>query len=94
MRGSAEANSDGARREADEHREEAARDAAHVTAIAEQRLHELDLDTDRIWGERERIVANVRAAYRDLGADGIMSDDPRAIAPVVAAFRDGRHVAP
>lgn len=55
-----------AQREADEHRESAARDAAHVTAVAEQRLHELDLDTDRIWGERERIVADARDLARQL----------------------------
>jgi DivIVA domain-containing protein len=55
-----------AQREAKEHREEAARDAAHVTSVAEQRLHELDLDTDRIWGERERIVADARDLARQL----------------------------
>jgi len=55
-----------AQREAKEHREEAARDAAHVTSVAEQRVHELDLDTDRIWGERERIVADARDLARQL----------------------------
>jgi cell division septum initiation protein DivIVA len=55
-----------AQREAKEHREEAAREAAHVTSVAEQRLHELDLDTDRIWGERERIVADARDLARQL----------------------------
>jgi cell division septum initiation protein DivIVA len=53
-------------READDHREQAARHAAHVTAVAEQRVHELDLDTDRIWGERERIVADARDLARQL----------------------------
>ncbi len=55
-----------AKREAEEHRDQAARDAAHVTAVAEQRVHELDLDTDRIWGERERIVADARDLARQL----------------------------
>jgi DivIVA domain-containing protein len=55
-----------AQREADAHRDEAARQAAHVTAVAEQRVHELDLDTDRIWGERERIVADARDLSRQL----------------------------
>jgi DivIVA domain-containing protein len=55
-----------AQREAKEHRDEAAREAAHVTSVAEQRLHELDLDTDRIWGERERIVADARDLARQL----------------------------
>jgi len=55
-----------AQREADQHREQAARDAAHVTAVAEQRLHELDVDTDRIWGERERMVADAKDLARQL----------------------------
>ena len=55
-----------ANREAQEHRDDAARDAARVTALAEQRVHELDLDTDRIWGERERIVADARDLARQL----------------------------
>jgi cell division septum initiation protein DivIVA len=55
-----------AKREAQDHRDRAERDAAHVVSIAEQRLHELDLDTDRIWGERERIVADARDLARQL----------------------------
>jgi cell division septum initiation protein DivIVA len=55
-----------AEREAGEERARAKREAAHVTAVAEQRLHELDLDTDRIWGERERIVADARDLARQL----------------------------
>jgi DivIVA domain-containing protein len=57
-----------AQREADDHREQAARHAAHVTAVAEQRVHELDLDTDRIWAERERIVSDARDLSRQLTA--------------------------
>jgi len=57
-----------AEREADEHRQEAAREAAEVTALAEQRVNELDLDTDRIWAERERIVADARDLARRLQA--------------------------
>lgn len=55
-----------AKREAQQHRDSAERDAAHVVSVAEQRLHELDLDTDRIWGERERIVADARDLARQL----------------------------
>lgn len=55
-----------ARREAQEQRDQAERDAAHVISVAEQRLHELDVDTDRIWGERERIVADARDLARQL----------------------------
>ncbi len=55
-----------AEREAAQERAQAKREAAHVTAVAEQRVHELDLDTDRIWGERERIVADARDLARQL----------------------------
>ena len=57
-----------AEREAEDHRLAAERHAAEVTAIAEQRVHELDLDTDRIWAERERIVADARDLARQLQA--------------------------
>ena len=69
-----------AQREAREHRAQAEREAAHVTSLAEQRVHELDLDTDRIWGERERIVADARDLARqlnqlaDLAAERFPSD--------------------
>ena len=55
-----------AKREAQDHIDKAEREAAHVVSVAEQRLHELDLDTDRIWGERERIVADARDLARQL----------------------------
>jgi len=80
-----------AKHEAEEHRDQAAREAAHVTAVAEQRLHELDLDTDRIWGERERIVADARDLARqldqlaDLAAERFPSDSE---APKAASGRD------
>ena len=35
----------------------------------EEAANDISLDGFAGWGERERIVANVRAAYRDLGAD-------------------------
>jgi DivIVA domain-containing protein len=50
------------------HRAAAAKHAAEVTAAAEQRVHELDLDTDRIWSERERIMADARDLSRQLHA--------------------------
>jgi DivIVA domain-containing protein len=50
------------------HRASAAKHAGEVTAAAEQRVHELDLDTDRIWSERERIVADARELSRQLQA--------------------------
>lgn len=50
------------------HRASAAKQAAEVTAAAEQRVRELDLDTDRIWSERERIVSDARDLSRQLDA--------------------------
>jgi DivIVA domain-containing protein len=50
------------------HRAAASKQAAEVTAAAEQRVHELDLDTDRIWSERERIMADARDLSRQLQA--------------------------
>jgi DivIVA domain-containing protein len=42
--------------------------AGEVTAAAEQRVYELDLDTDRIWSERERIMMDARDLSRQLEA--------------------------
>jgi DivIVA domain-containing protein len=55
-----------ARREADTLITQAKADAVAITARAEARLRELDLDTDRIWAERDRIVADVRDLSRQL----------------------------
>lgn len=46
------------RAEAEDRLEQARREAAHTIDAAEQRVRELDADTDRIWGERQRIVAD------------------------------------
>lgn len=73
----AEARLESARREADERLESARREAEQritqanaeavaMTARAEARLRELDLDTDRIWVERDRIVADARDLARQL----------------------------
>jgi cell division septum initiation protein DivIVA len=49
--------------------------AAQVTGAAEQRVHDLDLDTDRIWAERERIVADARDLARQLYAIVELADE-------------------
>ncbi len=51
-----------ARREAEDQLQVARREAKQVTAGAEQRVRELDAETDRIWGERRRIVEDARPA--------------------------------
>jgi DivIVA domain-containing protein len=46
------------RSEAEDRLEQARGEAAQVAEAAEQRVRDLDADTDRIWLERERIVAD------------------------------------
>jgi len=57
---------EGARRASDERLGEAHREAAEITSRAEERLRELDVDTDRIWAERDRIVSDVRELAQQL----------------------------
>jgi cell division septum initiation protein DivIVA len=46
--------------EAEDRLESARREAAQIVQRAEDRLHELDAETDRIWAERHRIVEDTR----------------------------------
>ena len=48
------------RSEGEDRLEAARQEAARITAAAEQRLKDLDADTDRIWAERRRIVEDAR----------------------------------
>jgi hypothetical protein len=48
------------RREAEDRLEMARQEAIQITASAEQRIKDLDSDTDRIWAERLRIVEDAR----------------------------------
>lgn len=54
------------RREAEDRLEVARRDAAQMLADAEQRLKDLDSETDRIWAERHRIIGDTRGLAREL----------------------------
>jgi hypothetical protein len=56
------------RREAEDRLERARDEALQITAAAEQRLKDLDVDTDRIWAERMRIVEDARQLARELVA--------------------------
>ena len=58
------------RSEAEDRLEVARREAAQITAAAEQRVKELDAETDRVWAERHRIVEDVRELARQLVALG------------------------
>jgi hypothetical protein len=54
------------RREAEDRLEVARNEAAALIGSAEQRVKELDSDTDRIWGERRRIVGDARGLAHEL----------------------------
>ena len=54
------------RAEAEDRLEVARREAAEITADAAARVKELDVETDRIWEERHRIVEDTRELARQL----------------------------
>jgi DivIVA protein len=54
------------RREAEDRLEVARDEAAAIVSNAEQRVKDLDADTDRIWAERHRIVADTRGLAQEL----------------------------
>jgi chromosome segregation ATPase len=54
------------RSEAEDRLEEARHEAVRITAAAEQRLKDLDAETDRIWAERQQIVEDTRELARQL----------------------------
>jgi DivIVA domain-containing protein len=54
------------RSEAEDRLEAARQEAAQIVLRAEERVRELDAETDRIWGERHRIVEDTRELAREL----------------------------
>jgi DivIVA domain-containing protein len=54
------------RSEAEDRLETARQEAAQIISRAEQRVRELDAETDRIWAERHRIVEDTRDLAREL----------------------------
>lgn len=54
------------RREAEDRLEVARREAEQIIQRAEDRVRELDAETDRIWAERHRIVEDTRELAREL----------------------------
>ena len=54
------------RSEAEDRLEESRREAAQIVSTAEERVRELDAETDRIWAERHRIVEDTRELAREL----------------------------
>src|SRR5262249_29967990 len=54
------------RSEAEDRLEAARQEAAQIVTRAEERVRELDAETDRIWGVRHRIVDDTRELAREL----------------------------
>jgi DivIVA domain-containing protein len=54
------------RSEAEDRLQAARQEAAQIVQHAEERVRELDAETDRIWGERHRIVEDTRELAREL----------------------------
>ncbi len=54
------------RSEAEDRLEAARQEAAQIVTGAEQRVRDLDAETDRIWAERHRIVEDTRELAREL----------------------------
>jgi hypothetical protein len=54
------------RSEAEDRLEVARQEAAQIVSRAEERLRELDAETDRIWAERQRIVEDTRELAGEL----------------------------
>ncbi|HEY1510862.1 MAG TPA: DivIVA domain-containing protein [Solirubrobacteraceae bacterium] len=54
------------RSDAEDRLEEARREAVRIAETAEQRLKDLDAETDRIWAERQQIVEDTRELARQL----------------------------
>jgi cell division septum initiation protein DivIVA len=85
------------RREAEDRLEQARTEAVEITAAAEQRVRDLDADTDRIWLERERIVADAEdLAARLLELARVAAERFAAgtEAPTVPAEPDGMEPGP
>jgi cell division septum initiation protein DivIVA len=54
------------RSESEDRLEAARREAAQIVTAAEERVRELDAETDRIWSERHRIVEDTRELAQEL----------------------------
>lgn len=87
------------RSEAEDRMEEARREAAQIAGAAEQRVHDLDADTDRIWLERQRIVGDAeelaaqllalaKTAVERFPADAGAERDADETRPQAASFAD------
>jgi uncharacterized protein YoxC len=71
------------RREAEDRIEAARREAVALMADSRQRVKDLDVETDRIWAERQRLMDDVRDLSRQLStlADSAIERFPPADEP-------------
>ncbi|MDQ6728929.1 MAG: DivIVA domain-containing protein [Actinomycetota bacterium] len=78
------------RGEAEDRLEQARGEAAEIIAAAEQRVRDLDADTDRIWIERGRIIDDARDLARQLlsVADTAADAFPEPEAPAAEPYDD------
>jgi hypothetical protein len=95
------------RSEAEDRLEAARREAAQIVTAAEERVRELDAETDRIWAERHRIVEDTRDLARELltltdsaansfpaADDAAADEEPVAAAEEVVVPHEAEEVAP
>ncbi len=87
------------RREAEDRLRQARREGNHIAEAAEQRVKELDADTDRIWLERQRIVADAEdlaaqlLALAKVAADRFPTDDDEDEPETAVPYDDAALVA-
>ena len=93
------------RSEAEDRLEAARREAAQIVTAAEERVRELDAETDRIWAERHRIVEDTRDLARELltltdsaansfpAEDAAVDEEPVAAAEEVVVPDEAEEVA-
>ena len=89
------------RRESEDRLEEARRESNQIAEAAEQRVKELDADTDRIWLERQRIVADAEdlaaqlLALAKVAADRFPTDeeDDEPGSPIAPPYDDAALIA-
>jgi DivIVA domain-containing protein len=83
------------RSEAEDRLETARQEAAQIIARAEERVRELDVETDRIWAERQRIVEDTRELAGELltltnsAADRFPADPAAAAAETEQGLTSG-----
>jgi DivIVA domain-containing protein len=84
------------RSEAEDRLETARQEAAQIVSRAEERVRELDAETDRIWAERHRIVEDTRDLARELLAltDSAADRFPPDAAAVAEAGLPGLEAVP